>query len=37
MLVSSGIHFCNFWNVLVEELGGVSYMHAFSVCGGILL
>ena len=33
MLVGSGIHFCHFWNVMIEELGGVAYMHAFSVCG----
>lgn len=33
MLVGSEICYYHFWNVMIEELGGVASIHAFSVCG----
>lgn len=36
VLKHSGILLCHFWNVLVEELGGVAYMCIFNVCGMVL-
>lgn len=28
-----GVSFCHFWNAIVEELGGIAYVHAFSARG----